>query len=111
MAPPHIAASRIVCAGRRGSPLSQKLTLRELREGRGKSLASCLRMEFRMVSRIVDGPSDFEEGIRALLIDKDGKPAWQPPSPEKVSAGHSTRLGTNSALKDEVSSHILSICA
>ena len=61
---------------RRGSPLSQKLTLRSLREGAGKSLATCLRTEYRMVCHVIDGPSDFQEGVRALLIDKGATPTW-----------------------------------
>ena len=32
------------------SPLSQAVTLRELREGAGKTLGESLRMEFRMVT-------------------------------------------------------------
>ena len=69
----------------RESPLSQKLALRELREGAGKSLATCLRTEYRAVAHLVDDHSDFDEGIRALLIDKDGKPKWQHASLKEVS--------------------------
>ncbi len=66
------------------SKLSQKVVLRELRAGAGRSLAECLQMEFRMVHQCVMGKSDFVEGVRALLIDKTGKPAWDPPQLEQV---------------------------
>ena len=65
--------------GRRGSPLSQAVTLRLMHEGKGKTLAECLRMDFRLVTRFCRGPSDFVEGVRALLIDKCGQPRWDPP--------------------------------
>ena len=58
---------------RRLSPLSQKVTLRELQEGAGKTLAESLRMEFRQVHHCIHGRTDFVEGIRALLIDKTGQ--------------------------------------
>ena len=69
---------------RRLSPLSQKVTLRELQEGAGKTLAESLRMEFREVHNCIYGKSDFVEGIRALLIDKTGNPKWDPPTIEQV---------------------------
>ena len=69
----------------RGSKLSQKITLRAIQLGRSVGLADCLRLEYRLVSNIIDSPQEFDEGIRALLIDKDNKPRWQPPVLEKVS--------------------------
>jgi enoyl-CoA hydratase len=36
-----------------------------------------MRMEFRMVSRVMRG-HDFYEGVRATIIDKDGAPRWRP---------------------------------
>ena len=69
---------------RRLSPLSQKVTLRELQEGAGKTLAESLRMEFRQVHHCICGRTDFVEGIRALLIDKTGNPKWDPPTIEQV---------------------------
>ena len=69
---------------RRLSPLSQKVTLRELQEGAGKTLAESLRMEFRQVHHCIHGRTDFVEGIRALLIDKTGNPQWDPPTIEQA---------------------------
>jgi enoyl-CoA hydratase len=40
--------------------------------------------EFRIVSRIVYG-HDFYEGVRALIIDKDNQPVWDPGTLEEVS--------------------------
>ena len=36
-----------------------------------------MTMEFRIVSRILKG-HDFYEGVRALIVDKDNQPVWQP---------------------------------
>lgn len=59
------------------SPLSMKVTKKQLDLGRELDLRSCLRMEFRMaVHSVID--SDFKEGVRALLIDRDQSPKWKP---------------------------------
>ena len=74
----------------RMSPTSMKVTLRLLREARAQSgaapLSACLQREFRAVQRCVSVPSDFFEGIRAALVDKDRNPKWQPAALEDVSA-------------------------
>jgi hypothetical protein len=36
-----------------------------------------MRMEFRMVNRVIAG-HEFYEGVRATIIDKDGAPHWKP---------------------------------
>lgn len=59
------------------SPLSLKITLEQLRKAKGLSLEQCLQMDYDMVSHFMHG-SDFYEGVRALLIDKDKKPKWHP---------------------------------
>jgi enoyl-CoA hydratase len=59
------------------SPTSLKVTFRQIREGAKLEFDDCMRMEYRMVNRIVAG-HDFYEGVRAAIIDKDGAPQWQP---------------------------------
>lgn len=63
----------------RGSPTALRVTLRLLSEGATLSLQDCLKLEYRIVSRMLAG-HDFPEGVRAALVDKDGKPAWRPSS-------------------------------
>ncbi|XP_020713619.1 3-hydroxyisobutyryl-CoA hydrolase, mitochondrial isoform X1 [Ceratitis capitata] len=65
------------------SPLSLKVTFRQLNLGSQLLLPQCLKMEYRMVVRHLED-SDFKEGVRALLIDKDQKPKWNPPTLESV---------------------------
>lgn len=64
----------------RGSPTSQKLTFEQLQRGALlPDLAACLTMENRMVLNMLERPkSDFVEGVRAMLIDRDNKPVWKP---------------------------------
>jgi len=59
------------------SPTSVALALAQVRRGGGLSFDDCLRLEFRIVSRLVHG-HDFYEGVRAVLIDKDNAPRWRP---------------------------------
>ncbi|WJX85834.1 3-hydroxyisobutyryl-CoA hydrolase [Trifolium repens] len=69
------------------SPLSLKVSLRSIREGRFQTLDRCLLREYRMtlqaISRQISG--DFCEGVRARVVDKDMAPKWDPPTLEKVS--------------------------
>ena len=43
-----------------------------------------MRAEFRIVSRIIEG-HDFYEGVRAVIVDKDNKPHWNPATLAAVS--------------------------
>jgi enoyl-CoA hydratase len=66
------------------SPTSLKVTFRQMREGAELDFASCQRVEFRIMARMMEG-RDFYEGVRAALIDKDQSPRWVPPSLVMVS--------------------------
>jgi enoyl-CoA hydratase len=58
------------------SPQSLKVSLRQLRTGAGlASFAENMAMEYRLGGRIVTSP-DFQEGVRAVVIDKDNAPKW-----------------------------------
>ena len=75
-------------AMRRGSPTSVAISLELIRRAKGATLDDCLKTDFRVVSRVVAPrvpPSDFYEGVRAALVDKDRSPAWHP-APEDVAA-------------------------
>lgn len=59
------------------SPTSLAVTHRRLREAEGQSLEQLLTTDFRVGQHLIDG-HDFREGIRAFVIDGDGRPAWRP---------------------------------
>ena len=59
------------------SPLSLKISLAQVRRGKHWDFETCMRAEFRIVSRIIHG-HDFYEGVRAVIVDKDNKPRWSP---------------------------------
>ncbi len=60
------------------SPTSMKITFRQMREGaKLDSFREVMKMEYRIVNRIIKG-HDFYEGVRAVLLDKDYSPMWEP---------------------------------
>ena len=70
----------------RASPQALKVTFEQLRRGGGRhggsdgaDLGSVLKMEFRVAARFMEAElgSDFFEGVRALLVDKDNAPKWK----------------------------------
>ena len=72
------------------SPLSMSVTLEMLRRGRSLSLADCFAMELHLDRQWFD-EGDIIEGVRALIVDKDKNPRWNPPTldevtPERVAA-------------------------
>lgn len=65
------------------SPTSLKVAVRQLKVGKTLSLKECLELEYQLCLRFTMG-SDFVEGVRALLVDKDNKPSWMPKKIEQV---------------------------
>ncbi|WP_133127182.1 enoyl-CoA hydratase/isomerase family protein [Legionella nagasakiensis] len=59
------------------SPLSLKVTYAQLKKAMGMTMADCIKMDYRLVRHFMRG-EDFYEGVRALLVDKDKSPHWQP---------------------------------
>ena len=70
---------------RANSPTTMRIALNQMRAGRQLDFEGCMRLEYRIVSRIVR-EHDFYEGVRAMLVDKDKTPRWNPASLEQVSA-------------------------
>lgn len=66
------------------SPTSLKIALRQMRDGAKADFEECMRIEYRVVTRVADGV-DFYEGVRAVIIDKDHAPKWRPATVEEVS--------------------------
>ncbi len=67
------------------SPLSLSVTLEMLRRGRTLSLAECFAMELKLDRQWFD-QGDIIEGVRALIVDKDKNPRWNPPTLDEVTS-------------------------
>lgn len=59
-----------------GSPITMHLVFEQMQRASGLSLADVLRMEYAMALNCAKS-GEFQEGVRALLIDKDMQPNWQ----------------------------------
>jgi enoyl-CoA hydratase/carnithine racemase len=62
---------------RKRSPLMMCVTLSQLRRAATMTIGDCLRMERTMVRRCFEH-GEVIEGVRALAIDKDHAPKWNP---------------------------------
>jgi enoyl-CoA hydratase len=76
-------AKQAAAAIRSKSPTSLKIAREQMTRGAVADFAECMRIEFRLASRILDN-ADYYEGVRAVVIDKDNAPHWQPPRLEDV---------------------------
>jgi enoyl-CoA hydratase/carnithine racemase len=65
------------------SPFSLNVT-NNLLNNRDINVMDSLLVDFRISQRMIDKP-DFYEGVRAVLVDKDNAPRWQPERLDQVS--------------------------
>jgi enoyl-CoA hydratase len=79
-------AAEALVAMHRASPTSLAVTFRRLMEAPGQGIAEILRRDYRLARHLVAGP-DFAEGVRAILIDKDQAPRWQPAALAELDPG------------------------
>ncbi|MCD2315533.1 enoyl-CoA hydratase/isomerase family protein [Sphingomonas sp. IC-11] len=67
------------------SPQTMKVSLKLLHDGKGMAtFADEMRQEYAVGARVVQR-HDFLEGVRAVIVDKDNAPKWEPATPEGVS--------------------------
>ena len=67
------------------SPTALKVTLEATRRAAELTLDEVLEQDLRVGSRFLEHP-DLAEGIRAMIIDKDRRPRWNPALLSEVSA-------------------------
>ena len=85
-------AAETLKALRHRSPLLLAVSLEQIRRGRTMGLSDELRMERDMVRHCFHtdhlsrrgAQTDTAEGIRALVVDKDRQPKWQPARIEEI---------------------------
>lgn len=77
-------ATQTLATLRSKSPQTMKVSLRLLHEGATMpTFEDEMRQEYAVGCRVVQR-HDFLEGVRAVIIDKDNAPAWNPDTPEGV---------------------------
>lgn len=80
-------AARTLATLRTKSPQAMKVSLKLLLDGAAMtSFADEMRQEYAVATRVVQR-HDFAEGVRAVIVDKDHAPRWQPATPDDVT-GH-----------------------
>ena len=66
-----------------GSPITANLVFEQLLRGKDMTLAECFQMELGMSCQCGEF-GEFQEGVRALMIDKDNQPNWRFKSVDQV---------------------------
>jgi enoyl-CoA hydratase/carnithine racemase len=84
-------AQKSLAAMEQRSPLMMCVTHELLQRGATLGVADCLRMERDLVRRNFEH-GEILEGVRALVIDKDNAPRWNPPTLDAVTPGMVARF-------------------
>jgi enoyl-CoA hydratase/carnithine racemase len=66
-----------------GSPITANLVFEQLLRGKDMTLAECFQMELGLSCKCGEF-GEFQEGVRALLIEKDHQPNWRFKSVDQV---------------------------
>ena len=66
-----------------GSPITAHLVFEQLQRGQDMTLAECFQMELGLSCQCGEF-GEFQEGVRALMIDKDNQPNWRFKSVDQV---------------------------
>ncbi len=76
-------STKTIAMLREASPSALCWTLEALRRGAHMTLPQCQSAELALTRTAMRHP-DFAEGVRAMVVDKDRKPRWQPVRIEDV---------------------------
>ncbi|VAW17677.1 3-hydroxyisobutyryl-CoA hydrolase [hydrothermal vent metagenome] len=68
---------------RASCPMSVAATFGAIKNAEGRSLEQCLAAEYRFSHKALLG-SEFYEGVRAAVVDKDRSPKWSPATLEEI---------------------------
>lgn len=86
------------------SPTSLLVTYEQMQRGADMDFDDVMKMEYRISNHILQG-HDFYEGVRAILIDKNNNPQWDPDLidqiPEKDIKAHFGPLDEELHFKDD----------
>ena len=76
-------AAQTLAVLRSKSPTALAIAFEQITRGASLDFDAAMRLEFRLALDLAPA-GDFAEGIRAVIVDKDNKPAWAP----RVDVGH-----------------------
>lgn len=89
---------------RRHSPIAISAAFKAISQARSlDTIEQCLNVEYRFAHRALLG-TEFYEGVKAVIIDKDHIPQWQPPTLEGVTADQLDGLFTPLGNEEWISS-------
>ena len=94
-------AAKELATLRTKSPQTCKVALRQLHNSLAcATFADNMAMEYRIASRVLTLP-DFAEGVRAVIVDKDHAPKWNPATAEGVTDEQIDRIFAPLPASDE----------